>query len=284
MNSTTEHYFDEIVDNFIKLVQAVHEVGDKVQMKRLTYKRDQLCQVISLIEPLEKNHRAKRSKFDPSEEEDDTDNEEYEPWDKEYHPNDPEAFEGRYGLDSKDPQTLKTIFSKEQTLKKLNLTMKYPLETSKKLNFPKLKYLWISSVDTDCLEKFAQAKLPSLERLRIGTRSRKGDLEYLAQNCNQFLANAPNLKSIQLGDCDVEQPISKDALSNLYDIFAENGVLVYLGTVFDTSSQDQLDKFIFHDRYDDRDPKVFVKYEQMLRKFISWCRKNEKYGDINDVH
>ena len=49
------------------------------------------------------------------------------------------------------------------------------------------------------------------------------------------------------------------------------------------SSQDQLDKFIFHNRYDDRDPKVFVKYEQMLQKFISWCQKNEKYGDINDV-
>ena len=164
--------------------------------------------------------------------------------------------------------------------------MKYPLETSKQLNFPKLKYLWISSIDTDCLEKFAQANLPSLERLRIGTRSRKGDLEYLAQNCDRFLANAPNLKSIQFGDCDVEQPISKDALSTLYDIFAEKGVLVHLGTVFDTSSQDQFDKFIFHghDRYDDRDPKVFVKYEQMLRKFISWCRKNEKYGDINDAN
>ena len=70
MRSTTEIYFDEIVENFIKLVQAVHEVGDKVQMKRLTYKRDQLCQVISLIEPEEKNRRAKRSKFDPSEEKD----------------------------------------------------------------------------------------------------------------------------------------------------------------------------------------------------------------------
>ena len=74
MNSTTEHYFDEIVDNFIQLVQAVHEVGDKVQMKRLTYKRDQLCQVISLIEPLEKNRRAKRSKVDPSEEKDEEGN------------------------------------------------------------------------------------------------------------------------------------------------------------------------------------------------------------------
>ena len=54
MDSTTEIYFDEIVENFIKLVQAVHEVGDKVQKERLSEKRDELYQVMSLIEP-EKN-------------------------------------------------------------------------------------------------------------------------------------------------------------------------------------------------------------------------------------
>ena len=68
MNSTTEIYFDEIVENFIKLVQAVHEVGDKVQKERLSEKRDELYQVMSLIEP-EKNE------LDSSEEEND---EEYE--------------------------------------------------------------------------------------------------------------------------------------------------------------------------------------------------------------
>ena len=69
MDSTTEIYFDEIVENFIKLVQAVHEVGDKVQKERLAEKRDELYQVMSLIEP-EKNE------LDSSEEESD---EEYEP-------------------------------------------------------------------------------------------------------------------------------------------------------------------------------------------------------------
>ena len=70
MRSTTEIYFDEIVENFIKLVQAVHEVGDKVQMKRLTYKRDQLCQVISLIEPERKKRTTKNSNPDSSKEKD----------------------------------------------------------------------------------------------------------------------------------------------------------------------------------------------------------------------
>ena len=169
------------------------------------------------------------------------------------------------------------VLSKAKTLKKLKLYANYPIPNSAQLNFPKLKYLNLSLND-EYLQKFFQAQLPLLERLRIGTRN----LEFLAQNCDRFLANAPKLKSIQLHDEAIV--LSEEALNNLYDIFAENGVLVYLGYVFDTSSQAHLDKSIFHERYEDRDPKVFVKYEQELRKFISWCRKNEKYGDINDVN
>ena len=171
---------------------------------------------------------------------------------------------------------MEIVLSKAQTLKKLKLYANYPIPNSAQLNFPKLKYLNLSLND-EYLQKFFQAQLPSLERLRIGTRN----LEFLAQNCDRFLANAPKLKSIQLDD---GPPLSEQALSNLYDIFAKNNVLVYLGTIFDTGSQDQFDRFIFHERYLDHDPRVFVKYEQELRKFISWCRKNEKYGDINDVN
>ena len=75
---------------------------------------------------------------------------------------------------------------------------------------------------------------------------------------------------------------SESALWKIYEIFANNGVLVYLGAVFDNDTKDQFDKFIFHEKHGDgRDTKVFVKYEQDLRQFISWCRKNVKYGDIN---
>ena len=86
MDSTTEIYFDEIVENFIKLVQAVHEVGDKVQKERLSEKRAELYQVMSLIEP-EKNE------LDSSEEEnDDESDEEYEPRFQRYVHYAPETF------------------------------------------------------------------------------------------------------------------------------------------------------------------------------------------------
>ena len=275
MDSTTEIYFREIVENFIKLVQAVHEVGDKVQKKRLTEKRAELQQVISLIEPEGPEPEGKKAKLDSSDEKDDESHEVYEDrWTK-YHPNDPEAFQSNYHSTPKD---LEIVLSKAKTLKKLIFTVHHSLPNSVKLDFPRLKYLWLNFRNSESMEKFAQAKYPCLERLRIGTR----DLEFLAQNCDKFLANAPKLKSIQLHDEAIV--LSEEALNNLYDIFAENGVLVYLGYVFDTSSQAHLDKSIFHERYEDRDPKVFVKYEQELRKFISWCRKNEKYGDINDVN
>ena len=176
---------------------------------------------------------------------------------------------------------MEIVLSKAKTLKKSRLDVNYPIPNSAKLNFPKLKYLWLSIISDEYLEKFFQSQLPSLERLRIGTQN----LEFLAQNCNRFLANAPKLKSIQLTDGErFEKPLSEEALCEIYEIFVKNNVFIYLGTVFDTSSQDQFDKFIFHERYRDRDPRVFVKYEQELRKFISWCRKNEKYGDVNDVN
>ena len=70
MDSTTEIYFNEIIENFIKLVQAVNDVGDKVQKKRLSEKRDQLCQVISLIEPERKKRTTKNSNPDSSKEKD----------------------------------------------------------------------------------------------------------------------------------------------------------------------------------------------------------------------
>ena len=85
MDLTTEIYFDEIVENFIKLVQAVHEVGDKVQMEKLAEKRAKLYQVISLIEPKKIKPDTKKARFDSDE------IEEYDPFEVEYDENNPEG-------------------------------------------------------------------------------------------------------------------------------------------------------------------------------------------------
>ena len=83
MDSTTEIYFDEIVENFIKLVQAVHEVGDKVQMEKLAEKRAKLYQVISLIEPKKIKPDTKKARLDLDEE--------YDPFEVKYDENNPEG-------------------------------------------------------------------------------------------------------------------------------------------------------------------------------------------------
>ena len=83
MDLTTEIYFDEIVENFIKLVQAVHEVGDKVQMEKLAEKRAKLYQVISLIEPKKIKPDTKKARLDLDEE--------YDPFEVEYDENNSEG-------------------------------------------------------------------------------------------------------------------------------------------------------------------------------------------------
>ena len=85
MDLTTEIYFDEIVENFIKLVQAVHEVGDKVQMEKLAEKRAKLYQVISLIEPKKIKPDTKKARLDSDE------TEEYDPFEVKYDENNSEG-------------------------------------------------------------------------------------------------------------------------------------------------------------------------------------------------
>ena len=270
--STEDIYFDEIVENFIKLVQAVHEVGDSYQKAQLSRHKERLNQVISLIEPEKIEPEAKKAKIESEIEEND---EKYESIFEKYDPQDPETYETAY----KCKPNWQTILSKAPTLKKLNLEIDNQFFDSldEDLKLPKLKYLSLYLETNDCASIFQDTYLPSLERLYIYT---EGNLDDIGFFCEMFLENAPNLKSIQL---EAKNPIKdQDTLSDFYDIVDTKGVFVCFGTIFDNDPiQRPFLEFMMGEEYN-QDPQLFVKYGQMLRKFTKWCSKNPKFGKMDE--
>ena len=51
---STTYYLENIVENFEKLVHAIHDVGDDDQKERLSKKLESLATTLTLIEPLKK--------------------------------------------------------------------------------------------------------------------------------------------------------------------------------------------------------------------------------------
>ena len=146
-----------------------------------------------------------------------------------------------------------------------------------KINLPKLKYLVLRLDYNDCGSTFAKTFFPSLERLEVYTNN----LElFINKISSKFLKKCPKLKSIQFNG-NYEDHVSNDALSELYDIFKNEKVFVYLGTVGDEHPKQKcLMDYMIDDL--DGDPNVLVKYDQELRKFTDWCRQNPEYGSINE--
>ena len=162
-----------------------------------------------------------------------------------------------------------TMLQNAPILKVLHLTLIDPLPNSLKLNLPNLKYLYLTLEDNKCCNKFGATKFPSLERLYIESK----DISPIIWASDRFLANAPKLKSFQFSG---KNDLGADRASKeqLYKIVAKNEIFVHLGeSIWDyDKNQAILEKYSMA-----KDPKVFVKYEKMLREYYKWTKTDTNY-------